>query len=105
MLGIYKFLKTGKFKMIVFHALSYRNKILKDLNNFNYLYNICINVLTSFWNIYSLQYMDLILINKQGYIMEYDNDLDDVIELPTESLEDYLKRTENDEEDITWTNK
>ena len=105
MLGIYKFLKTGKFKMIVFHVLSYRNKILKDLNNFNYLYNICINVLTSFWNIYSLQYMDLILINKQGYIMEYDNDLDDVIELPTESLEDYLKRTENDEEDITWTNK
>ena len=45
--------------------------------------------------------MDLILINKQGYIMEYDNDLDDVIELPTESLEEYLKRTENDGEDIT----
>ena len=48
MLGIYKFLKTGKFKMIVFHVLSYRNKILKDLPSFNYLYNIVINVLTIF---------------------------------------------------------
>ncbi len=60
--------------------------------------------MTPFLNIYIILFMDLILTTNKENIVETQKDileeLDDIIELDTETLEEFLKRSNEEDEEV-----